>query len=122
MGTHSSHRDHHELLQPKPSPAAMKVVFALVALCIVASTIATPLPQISQPIIPYSYAYEVQDPEHNNYHNKAEVKNENGDVFGSYSLLHSDGLIYTTTYNVTAGNGFRSSLRITNPNNPNQLG
>ncbi|CAL4062920.1 unnamed protein product, partial [Meganyctiphanes norvegica] len=108
---------HHESRSPRTPTTVMKVAISLIALCVVASVIGSPVPQNAQePIIPYSYAYEVQDPEHNNYQNKAEVKTENGDVFGSYSLLHSDGLIYTTTYNVTAGHGFRSSLRITDPN------
>ena len=42
--------------------------------------------------------------------NKAEMKTETGDVFGSYSVLMPDGYIYTTTYNVTGDSGYVSRL------------
>ena len=32
--------------------------------------------------------------------------NEFGEVFGSYSVLMPDNIIYTTIYNVTANSGF----------------
>jgi len=56
-------------------------------------------------IIPYNYAYEIQDPDTSNYQNKAEMKLPNGDVFGSYSVLMPDGFIYTTMYNITDAHG-----------------
>merc|ERR1719391_1255629 len=66
-------------------------------------------------IIPYSFAFEVSDPETNNYQNRAEIKQTSGDVFGSYSVLMPDGLVYTTKYNATKGGGYIALLDITNP-------
>lgn len=34
------------------------------------------------------------------------MKNELGEVYGSYSVLMPDNIIYTTTYNVTSNSGF----------------
>lgn len=48
----------------------------------------------------------MSDPETGNYQNKAEIKNELGEVFGSYSVLMPDNIIYTTTYNITGNSGF----------------
>lgn len=62
------------------------------------------------PVIPYSYQYEVQDALTGNYQNKAEMKTDTGDVFGSYSVLMPDGYIYTTTYNVTGLSGYVANL------------
>jgi len=62
------------------------------------------------PPIPYSFQYEIQDTETGNYQNRAEMKTETGDVFGSYSVMMPDGYIYTTTYNVTGSSGFISNL------------
>lgn len=115
----------------------MKVSISLILVSAVATLVFTsplpqepstsPLPQdpstktvggiaIGQPvIIPYSYGYEVQDAATQNFQNKAEIKTETGDVFGSYSQLMPDGKIYTTTYNVTGNSGYRASLRITDP-------
>ncbi|XP_045102805.1 uncharacterized protein LOC123499169 isoform X2 [Portunus trituberculatus] len=58
------------------------------------------------PVLPYSYSYTVSDLDTNNFQNKAEIMNELGDVFGSYSVLMPDNIIYTTTYNVTGNSGF----------------
>ncbi|KAK7073551.1 hypothetical protein SK128_017188, partial [Halocaridina rubra] len=69
------------------------------------------------PIRPYSNAYEISDPPSNNFQNKAEIKNANGDVFGSYSVLMPDNFIYTTTYNVTGLSGFVYNL-VKTPANP----
>jgi len=95
------------------------VIVAVVAV-VVAVVVASPVPQdlASQEsqesqeyaVIPYNYGYEVQDPETNNFQNKAEVKTASGDVYGSYSVLMPDGYIYTTTYNVTRGGGYVSRL------------
>jgi len=106
----------------------MKASIVLVLVSAVTTLVlTTPLPQqevqqtvqgiaLGQPvIIPYSYGYEVQDAATQNFQNKAEIKTENGDVFGSYSQLMPDGKIYTTTYNVTGNNGYRATLRITDP-------
>ncbi|CAL4124601.1 unnamed protein product, partial [Meganyctiphanes norvegica] len=126
--------------EPRSQPAAaytpqlhrhihdMKASIVLVLVSAIASLVLTsPLPQelptqtaggiaLGQPvIIPYSYGYEVQDAATQNFQNKAEIKTENGDVFGSYSQLMPDGKIYTTTYNVTGNNGYRATLRITDP-------
>ncbi|XP_066942757.1 cuticle protein 21-like [Macrobrachium rosenbergii] len=69
-----------------------------------------PAPEVGQsavwPIRPYSYAYEISDPPTGNFQNKAEIKNANGDVFGSWSVLMPDNYIYTTSYNVTGLSGF----------------
>ena len=72
-------------------------------------------------IIPYNYGYEVQDPETNNFQNKAEIKTPNGDVFGSYSVLMPDGYIYTTTYNITGDSGYVSRLIKTKANIPETI-
>ena len=61
-------------------------------------------------MIPYSYQYEVQDADTANFQNKAELKTETGDVYGSYSVLMPDGYIYTTTYNVTGTSGYVARL------------
>ncbi|KAK8389728.1 hypothetical protein O3P69_009018 [Scylla paramamosain] len=58
------------------------------------------------PVLPYSYSYTVSDPDTGNYQNKAEIMNELGEVFGSYSVLMPDNIIYTTFYNVTGNSGF----------------
>lgn len=63
-----------------------------------------------QPIRPYSYGYEINDPETRNFQNKAEIKTEAGDVYGSYSVLMPDNYIYTTTYNATALTGYVAHL------------
>ncbi|KAA0183356.1 hypothetical protein HAZT_HAZT010224 [Hyalella azteca] len=84
------------------------LIFAC-ALCALVTS--SPLPQDeSFAIIPYNYGYEVQDPETNNFQNKAEIKTSEGDVYGSYSVLMPDGYIYTTTYNVTGDSGYVSRL------------
>merc|ERR1712106_411998 len=124
---------------PTPEPRALYITTnthtyimkASIVLVLVSAyttlVLTTPLPQqevqqtvqgiaLGQPvIIPYSYGYEVQDAATQNFQNKAEIKTENGDVFGSYSQLMPDGKIYTTTYNVTGNNGYRATLRITDP-------
>ena len=41
-----------------------------------------------------------------NFQNKAEMMDENGNVYGSYSVLMPDGIIYTTSYNVTKEGGY----------------
>lgn len=91
--------------------AAMLVLTAarpqLVGKSVVAAT--GPAEQVWPPI-PYSFQYEIQDIETGNYQNRAEMKTETGDVFGSYSVMMPDGYIYTTTYNVTGSSGFISNL------------
>ena len=57
----------------------------------------------------------MEDPLTNNFQNKAEMKDANGNVFGSYSVLMPDGYIYTTSYNVTGQSGFVSRLVKTLP-------
>lgn len=97
----------------------IKTVTAICSMVAVLAVVcSSPVPQSSQEygqsydydIIPYNYGYEVQDPETNNFQNKAEIKTPNGDVYGSYSVLMPDGYIYTTTYNVTGNSGFVSRL------------
>jgi len=90
----------------------MKVA-AVTLLCMVALVNCAPTGDNSEEsweIIPYNYGYEIQDPESGNFQNKAEVKLPNGDVFGSYSVLMPDGYVYTTTYNITAANGYTTHL------------
>merc|ERR1719320_1037117 len=93
---------------------------AAVAVVMAVAVVATPVPQDAASsesresqewaVIPYNYGYEVQDPDTNNFQNKAEVKTADEDVYGSYSVLMPDGYIYTTTYNVTKGGGYVSRL------------
>ncbi|XP_050737877.1 uncharacterized protein LOC127009136 [Eriocheir sinensis] len=71
---------------------------------------AVPVESQVWPIIPYSYTYSVSDPETGNYQNKAEMKNDLGEVFGSYSVLMPDNMIYTTIYNVTGTSGFMARV------------
>ncbi|XP_068230746.1 cuticle protein 19.8-like [Palaemon carinicauda] len=80
-----------------------------------------PAPAVGQsavwPVRPYSYAYEISDPATGNFQNKAEIKNANNDVFGSWSVLMPDNYIYTTSYNVTGLSGFLYNL-VKTPANP----
>ncbi|KAF2350230.1 Insect cuticle protein [Trinorchestia longiramus] len=88
----------------------IKIAVTLAAVCAVVMTSPLPQDEDTVAIIPYNYGYEVQDPETNNFQNKAEIKTSEGDVYGSYSVLMPDGYIYTTTYNVTGDSGFISRL------------
>ncbi|KAL7631626.1 UNVERIFIED_CONTAM: hypothetical protein RMT77_018069 [Armadillidium vulgare] len=63
-----------------------------------------------QMIIPYNYGYEIRDSETQNYQNKAEMMDEYGHVYGSYSVLMPDGIIYTTSYKVTPDSGYVATV------------
>jgi len=94
-------------------------VTAALSLVLLSLTSAAPLPEEPVVHIPYNFAYEVQDPESNNFYNRAEVKNEEGVVIGSYSVYMPDGLIYTTSYKATPDDGYTANLVISEPEGSN---
>lgn len=60
--------------------------------------------------ITYDFGYEVADPETGNFQNRAELKQANGDVYGSYSLLQPNNQIMTVIYNVIGDRGFQYTI------------
>lgn len=58
----------------------------------------------------YDFGYEVADPETGNFQNRAELKQSNGDVYGSYSYLLPTREILTVIYNVIGDQGFRYTM------------
>jgi len=102
----------------------MKMIFsASLLLAVLSLSSSAPLPEESQEIvhIPYNFAYEVSDPASNNFYNRVELKNENGEVIGSYSVYMPDGLIYTTSYRADADNGYVANLVISEPETSGQI-
>jgi len=96
------------------------ITFAALCLAVLSLSSAAPLPEESREVyIPYNFAYEVSDPESNNFYNRAEVKNEQGEVIGSYSVYMPDGLIYTTSYKAGPGIGYTANLVISEPDSGN---
>merc|ERR1712106_244301 len=106
-----------DLRTPQPTNNIDTMQFSSIfVLCLLgALVLGSPIPESNELVEPYSYAYEVRDPETNNFYNKAEVMTKTGDVIGSYSVLMPDGEIYTVTYNVIDDQGYNATLQITEP-------
>ncbi|KAF0759239.1 cuticle protein 19.8-like [Aphis craccivora] len=75
---------------------------------------AAPRAYVSEPKyapIPYSFQYNVNDPQTYDVHSQSESSDGNGNVKGSYSLLEADGSTRVVEYTADDHSGFNAVVK-----------